>query len=226
MNDRELLELAAKAARMADATYCELSGDAPAMHVKDYGVWDPLGDDGDALRLAVNLDIDIQFNTGEDEQTTTAIGLEPDDTTRSRGFTCTEAWGADKCAATRRAITRATAEIGAGMRPFPTVEEIHQMVGTEAPGDAGTEGAQPSRYLITSMVDAYYAKDGNETGGSLHIVLDDFNFRDSDVKWCREFAAESGDDDGVFLADVLLKLTEEERRMMLGSAQHLNEDQP
>ncbi len=127
MNDRELLELAAKAAGLTDTTYFEMSGDEPALHVKSYGLWDPLGDDGDALRLANKLglcvshwsrhvppDVMVVYPTGADS-----------------GSNLTEEYGADPDAATRRAIVRAAAEIGAGMRPFPTVEEIHQMVGTE-----------------------------------------------------------------------------------------------
>jgi len=41
------------------------------------------------------------------------------------------------------------------------------------------------------------------TWGSLHIVLDDGNVRDSDVAFCQQYALECGDTEGAFLADVL-----------------------
>jgi len=52
--DRELLERAAKAAGMPRGEYCE-PGHEPALYHSDYGFWQPLADDGDALRLAVAL---------------------------------------------------------------------------------------------------------------------------------------------------------------------------
>ena len=54
--DRELLELAAKAAgyQYMPANGCIVVGGIP-------GTWNPLTDDGDALRLAVNLGFGITF---------------------------------------------------------------------------------------------------------------------------------------------------------------------
>lgn len=80
MTDKELLELAAKAAGIADGDiFYDMDNEKK---------WDPLTDDGDALRLAVKLDIDI------------AKSVE------------TNAFLKDPYAATRRAIVRAAAEIG------------------------------------------------------------------------------------------------------------------
>jgi hypothetical protein len=90
MSDRELLELAAKAAGI-DPNWDGL-----------YWQWNPLTDDGDALRLAVKL---RHFRVGLGE----CIG---------RGAYSHIAMlesGPDPDAATRRAITRAAAEIGKGM---------------------------------------------------------------------------------------------------------------
>ncbi|WP_236233652.1 hypothetical protein [Pseudomonas tohonis] len=66
MGDRELLEMAARAAGIS-YTWCEswkcmarplFSGDG-----WDYSAtWSPLHDDGDALRLAVALRLDLQLN--------------------------------------------------------------------------------------------------------------------------------------------------------------------
>lgn len=96
--DRELLELAAKAIQNPD-NYAN-----KAFMRGFYANWNPLTDDGDALRLAVRLSLllDTAYNG------CTAVGsaalceiLEP-----HNGYPCT---------ATRRAIVRAAAAIGEGM---------------------------------------------------------------------------------------------------------------
>lgn len=56
MNDRELLELAAKVAGLEVVT--------PTM--LDHGQWNPIEDDGDALRLAVKLGILVQSECYDD----------------------------------------------------------------------------------------------------------------------------------------------------------------
>ncbi|HSC20140.1 MAG TPA: hypothetical protein VLC07_00245 [Solirubrobacterales bacterium] len=61
------------------------------------------------------------------------------------------------------------------------------------------------------MVAAYCAKPGNGMGGNLHIALADQNVRDKDIAWCRERALQEGDDDGVALADQLLRMTKTQR---------------
>lgn len=101
MTDRELLENAAKAAGIAHVT--------PMM--VEWGQWNPLTDDGDALRLAVTLGISVlQFpaciGTKWPQQglPTRLIGYDPPNEDISSGQ--------DPLAATRRAIVRAAAEIG------------------------------------------------------------------------------------------------------------------
>lgn len=64
--------------------------------------WNPLTDDGDALRLAVKLDIDIEFHD-DIIFVVSNIGINEQDINN------------DKYAATRRAIVRAAAEIGKEM---------------------------------------------------------------------------------------------------------------
>ena len=97
MIDRELLELAAKAAGVATFDY----GD---MVFTD--LWNPLTDDGDALRLAVKLEIDIAYRANK---VTALPCIQTQDL-------ITESFGDDPYAATRRAIVRAAAEIGKGMK--------------------------------------------------------------------------------------------------------------
>jgi len=110
MNDRELLELAAKAAGMDGYTYIcvDQSGyecmafDEGGSH-SDY--WNPLTDDGDALRLAAKLDIHIT------PRSCIYVGLTNGSMGHTFLATC-EIENGDKSAAWRRAIVRAAAEIG------------------------------------------------------------------------------------------------------------------
>lgn len=61
------------------------------------------------------------------------------------------------------------------------------------------------------MAQAYYAKEGNICGGSLHVVLDDGNVDDECVRFSRNWAQDHQDADGVDLANKLLTITEEMR---------------
>jgi hypothetical protein len=96
MTDRELLELAAKAAGI-EIKYNYLgTQDARC-------AWYPLDDDGDALRLAVKLRLTIYH---------TSVGVSASE---PEGRSMLELNGTDPDAATRRAIVRAAAEIGRQM---------------------------------------------------------------------------------------------------------------
>ena len=93
MTDKELIELAAKAAGL-QVKVASNSGRGLKVH-GNCNWWNPLTDDGDALRLAVKLNIlwDVKVHY------TRFLDL------------CVH----DKLAATRRAITRAAAQIGKEM---------------------------------------------------------------------------------------------------------------
>lgn len=128
MTDRELLELAAKAAGIKiegwDPDYETYvvghpeNGREGFLIEQDfgYGIWNPLKDDGDALRLAVKLNLHIQPNFS-DEYWFAVAGVEnPDhhqDMDPRESLWLGEAEGkADPAATTRLAIVRAAAEIG------------------------------------------------------------------------------------------------------------------
>lgn len=111
MNDKKLLELAAKAAGI-DGKY----QDADDFNHDEYGAydgigiycqrgkaWNPLTDDGDALRLAVKMA--IIYNNYPD-----ATVADPLNANAYK-----QEHGTDPYAATRRAIVLAAAEIGKGM---------------------------------------------------------------------------------------------------------------
>lgn len=96
LTDRELLELAAKAIGFIPDGAAE---DGTLFFGK--GRWNPLTDDGDALRLAVKLDMLVDFSFDEGW-----IDI------MHSGERIKEVYGDDPMAATRRAIVRAAAEIG------------------------------------------------------------------------------------------------------------------
>jgi hypothetical protein len=108
-SDRELLELAAKAAGY-EFHWRGLNGALPAIGSgQDQKWWNPLTDDGDALRLAVKLMIDIR-------QFLQYRGV-VDALVDRLGFGRGESIGDDPYAATRRAIVRAAAEIAVRAHP-------------------------------------------------------------------------------------------------------------
>ena len=112
MTDRELLELAAKAAGLHDLTYFDVTasgGKGMRRDELDWDNWNPLIDDGDALRLAVKLSLDI--NPYPKTKEVAAIQWGNSHVTHK----VFERVGSDPYAATRRAITRAAAEIGKDM---------------------------------------------------------------------------------------------------------------
>ena len=109
MTDKELLELAAKAAGFSAFDWL---GNDNYMNVYDdedhQSCWNPLTDDGDAFRLAVKLNI-VVWEHGQYDRAMAEVRYG-----EARG----EYWelSEDPYAATRRAIVRAAAEIGKDMK--------------------------------------------------------------------------------------------------------------
>ena len=113
VSDRELLELSAKAVGMEypnGQTYCETMGVWGMLEKRPYSWWNPLTDDGDALRLAVKLGMRIGVLLGDAHYSIAHewVGNGRDD--------CLVKHGADPYASTRRAIVLAAAEIGKEMK--------------------------------------------------------------------------------------------------------------
>lgn len=99
MTDRELLEKAAKAAGIDLVWHLELDNKTPFCLLRSGGLWNPLTDDGDALRLAVKLHFVI--DTGA-----ISTSVHANNGVRDLGY---EFHDSDPYAATRRAIVRAAA---------------------------------------------------------------------------------------------------------------------
>ena len=111
MTDKELLELSAKAAGYVE---CYWLVGADYINVfdseKHHYTWNPLADDGDALRLAVKLGLDVCIDSRQErEPYTNVVGFYSDSSLEM--LQAIEKHG-DPYAATRRAIVRAAAEIG------------------------------------------------------------------------------------------------------------------
>lgn len=113
MNDRELLEMAAKAAGFGapgsgavcwtESEYPHRSGLHGALwnyvgHMDSAELWNPLTDDGDAFRLASAMGMTVEFGNN--------VVLHPGDVGGD---------GTDPLKATRQAIVKAAAEIGKAM---------------------------------------------------------------------------------------------------------------
>lgn len=117
-SDRELLELAAKAAGILLCGYswigenedddeCEILEAAFVKHRQEQELaskWNPLTDDGDALRLAVKLSMSL-------EKVVSSRG-----SAWIADHRAEEVVGTDSSAAARRAIVRAAAAIGESMK--------------------------------------------------------------------------------------------------------------
>lgn len=110
MTDRELLEMAAKAAGVEYdpkqfsqfGLWLAIHGE-PSEYQRRY--WNPLKDDGDALRLAVKLHLEI---VNDRFVVISRTGM-------PRNIGVIESLSNDPYAATRRAIVLAAAEIGKAM---------------------------------------------------------------------------------------------------------------
>jgi len=106
MTDREMLELAAKAAGI-ELKWHRSHAEAYARNDEEYwAVWNPLADDKDALRLAVKLGMDVMHTNIHSPQVHAMAAVKVhvwEDRTD------------DPYAATRRAIVRAAAAIGRNM---------------------------------------------------------------------------------------------------------------
>ena len=121
MSDKELIEFAAKAIGWRVASFSErgtsIVNGGMAVVVgegRNFG-WRPQLDDGDSMRLAVKLRMEIYH--GSDEGSAAYVGYWVD----GRMQYCIEYYDdithmGDACSATRRAILRAAAEVGKAMQ--------------------------------------------------------------------------------------------------------------
>lgn len=108
MTDRELLELAAKAAGIPLKPDFKERFD---YYMADKLMWNPLTNDGDALRLAVKVGLRDYFGIEIHKTLSQCTAFEPWEHCECEEHNEDN----DPYIATRRAIVRAAAEIGKGM---------------------------------------------------------------------------------------------------------------
>ena len=107
MTDRELLELAAKAAGIKTSLHKETD----SLWIDGPRVWNPLTDDGDALRLACDLGLRVYPIA----RTSSGAACSAVGSATSERLSEVADVSLDTRSATRRAIVLAAAEIGRGM---------------------------------------------------------------------------------------------------------------
>lgn len=124
MTDRELLEMAAKAAGISGGWGERIDYHNGAVDLSDMWIldqeefypWNPLEEDGDALKLAVQLGISLTpypiYSETERHSVIAKQRRSADKMRQDNPTEVAEIYGNDPCAATRRAIVRAAAEIG------------------------------------------------------------------------------------------------------------------
>ena len=107
MTDKQLLELAARACGIKlnwhNGYSVDVTGWHPMNNIHGAKEWNPLIDDGDALRIAVKLSMGISIPLANKRTDVCTFGRPTANQI--------EGHGSDPCAATRRAIVRAAAAI-------------------------------------------------------------------------------------------------------------------
>lgn len=116
MTDRELLELAAKAANV-DLDGWDWGGSSDGFYLVDSSkgkhgfpqYWNPLADDGDALRLAVKLDLSSLMVYSNGKEKRREFWSPNSGYDGGKSATTEDEYTSDPYAATRHAIVRAAA---------------------------------------------------------------------------------------------------------------------
>ena len=112
-SDRELLEMAAKASGFDFVQWTSGAwtfGEKTECRPEGGDVWNPLVDDGDALRLACHLEIDILF-THDDVEAIATQYAQAEDQELISPWACENFKKQDKATAAKRAIVRTAAAI-------------------------------------------------------------------------------------------------------------------
>lgn len=116
VNDREMLELAAKAAGVGGGWEFVRGRNTPTCYRgADGRIWNPRDDDGDSFRLMVKLNLHIGIDAESAGAITVEWGFDAGGFP-GKGVQEEAPIDGDDCAATRLAIFRAAVEIGRAMK--------------------------------------------------------------------------------------------------------------
>jgi hypothetical protein len=73
---------------------------------------------------------------------------------------------------------------------------------------------------VVLLIRAFLAKPENGAGGNLHVVLEDSNLHLDHFRYCEQYAAMNGDEDGVALARTLAAMSWTGRRKAIAVAHY------
>lgn len=108
-----------------------------------------------------------------------------------------------------------TLQVPTGAPLRADLEEIRERITALLPEDRPMSAlGNPTVPEVLPLIRAYYAKPGNSVGGHLHITLEDGNVDDDSVRYCIESSRWCGDDDGVALGEILLRMSRTQRRKL------------
>ncbi len=91
---------------------------------------------------------------------------------------------------------------------------------------AAIEGlkSKPTIPAVVGLFADYHARE--PVWGALHIVLEDGNVREDDVRYCLDAAVKSEDDDAEILAHILLRMSPTQRRKLPGAVERREQSKP
>lgn len=70
---------------------------------------------------------------------------------------------------------------------------------------------KPTVPMLRELITDYKYRCGNGVGGNLHIVLEDRNVRDQDLKHVRDVCIHNNDQDGLKIAELMLQMSKTQR---------------
>lgn len=80
---------------------------------------------------------------------------------------------------------------------------------------------------LCEKISAYYDKDGNSAGGTLHIVLDDGNLETDSIQWCIDNSIkDQNDEEALVIARELLKLGYSARKRLYNNGWSTKKPEP
>lgn len=100
-------------------------------------------------------------------------------------------------------VADAEAEAEANRKPSFVTRCIEMVVAGRAPCDQ-----------VQELVNEFYAMPGNETGGSLHFVLNECNVENFDIEMCINIAIQEADTFGKWLGRVLRMMSPTQRKKL------------
>jgi hypothetical protein len=79
---------------------------------------------------------------------------------------------------------------------------------------------KPTVLDVLPSLRVYLQRPENGAGGPLHIVVEDGNYHDDHLWHCLRRAEELGDEDGVWLAKMMLRMSKTQRKKLCFKAHY------